>query len=94
MEDFKVNICGVPHKVFRKEDAFSSDTAHFGEIRLKECEIYLSTGMNPEMENQTLIHEMMHGILFGIGRNDLCHDEVLVQALAQAMAGSFEVKKT
>lgn len=93
MEGFRVNIGGVPYKVFHKEDAFSSDCIHFGEIKHKECEIYLSEGMNPEMEKQTLVHEMMHAIFLSIGRGDLCNDEVLVQALAQVMAGCFEVKK-
>ena len=93
MEDFRVNIGGVPYKVFYKEDAFCSDAVHFGEIRYKESEIYLSKGMNEELEKQTLIHEMMHGIFLGIGRGDLCNDEILVQALAQTMSGCFDVRK-
>lgn len=91
MEDFKVNICGVPHSVIHKEDSFNSDAIHFGEIDYKKCEIKLSTGMNKELEKQTLVHEMLHGLFLGIGRNDLHNDEQLVQALAQAMTGCFEV---
>ena len=94
MEDYKVNICGVPYKVYHKEDAFGADTVHFGEIRYKESEIYISKGMSEELVKQTLFHEMLHGIFFGIGRNDLCNDEVLVQSLAQAMTGTFEVIKS
>lgn len=92
MEDFKVNICGVPYKVYHKEDAFKSDALHFGEIKYKESEIILSTGMNEELEKETLIHEIVHGVLWHIGRDDL-NNEQFVQALAQAISGSVEVKK-
>ena len=91
--DYKVSICGVPHKVLHKEDCFTSEATHFGQIDCKKCEIVISEGLTPEMENQTLIHEMMHGILFGIGYGDLSGNEQLVQALAQAMTQCFDVKK-
>ncbi|WP_143147414.1 hypothetical protein [Butyrivibrio hungatei] len=93
MRDFKVNICGVPHEVVFKDDSFTACETHFGEIKYKECKITLSTGMPPEMEKQTLIHEMVHGFFTHLGYNNLAGDEVLVQSLAQAMAQSFEVKK-
>lgn len=93
MEDFRVNICGVPYKVYHKEDTFDAQVRTYGEIRYKESKINLATGMCPELENQTLIHEIVHGILFHIGRDDLCNDETFVQALAQGMMPSFEVKK-
>lgn len=93
MEDFRVNICGVPYKVYRKEDAFKSDALHFGEITYKESEIILSTGMNEELEKETLIHEIVHGVLWHIGRDDLCNNEQFVQAFAQGISGSVEVKK-
>lgn len=91
--DYKVKICGVPHKVLHKDDCFNAGERHFGQIDYKKCEILLSTGMNEEMEKQTLFHEMMHGILFGVGYSELAENEQFVQALAQAMTGCFEVIK-
>lgn len=91
MEDFKVNICGVPHKVYYKEDCFTSDGLHLGEIHYKNSEIYICKGMVPELEKQTLIHEMLHGLLLHVGYTKLCEDEQFVQVLAQAMTGCFEV---
>ena len=93
MEDFKVNICGVPYLVCRRKDNFDAVDVHFGEIRYKESRICLCEGMSSEMENLALFHEIVHGLFFGIGYNDLCNDETLVQSLAQAMTGCFEVKK-
>ena len=45
-----------------------------------------------EYKEQTLIHEMVHGMLVCIGRNDLTDDEVFVQSLANAIyTSSFNV---
>lgn len=90
---YKVNICGVPHDVEFKEDNFTANELHMGEIRYKECKIILSPGMNKELEKETLAHEMLHGIFVHLGYNDMASNEVLVQSLAQAINQGFEVKK-
>ena len=89
----KVNICGIPHDVEIRDDTFTSNTMHMGEIRYKECKIYLSSGMPKALEKETLVHEMLHGIFVHLGHNDLASDEVLVQSLAQAISQGFEVKE-
>lgn len=89
----KVNICGIPHKVIYKEDAFDSDTLHMGEINFAKAEIYVNKDMSDSMIQQTVIHEMVHGILIHIGRNDLYADETLVQMLAMALNLGFNIRE-
>ena len=89
----KVNICGIPHEVEIKDDAFTASEMHMGEIRYKECKIILSTGMNKDLEKETLIHEMIHGIFVHLGYNNMASDETLVQSLAQAINQGFDVKE-
>lgn len=89
----QVSICGIPHKVRFVDDTFCSDSCHFGQIDYKKCEICISNGMSKEMEEQTLVHEILHGIFFNLGYNDLTGDEKLVQSLASAIYQSFTVKR-
>lgn len=49
--------------------------------------------MHEEMKKATLCHEIMHGILLNIGREDLSNDENFVTALGNAIYASFEVKE-
>ena len=41
---------------------------------------------------QTLFHEMVHGMLIMIGRNDEACDECFVQAFANALYQSFQLR--
>ncbi len=87
----KVNICGIPHSVVMCEDHFDVDT-HFGQIDYLRAEIRVNKNAAPEMQEQTLFHEMLHGMLMMIGRNDLTTDETLVNSLSSAMYLSFDLK--
>lgn len=86
-----VFVCGIPHKVSICKDHFDTDT-HMGDIRYAECLIQINDKMPFEMQVSTLIHEMVHGILVGIGRNDLTTDEAFVCSLANAINNGFEVR--
>lgn len=87
----KVNICGIPHKVIECEDNFNVDT-HFGQIDHKACEIRINKDLTQEAKEETICHEMVHGILLHLGYNDYSNDEQLVQALGNAIYQSFEIK--
>lgn len=87
----KVNICGIPHTIIEKEDAFDTDL-HFGQIDYKACEIILNKDLPVESARETLCHEILHGILIHIGRADLSQDESFVQCLSNAIYQSFEIK--
>lgn len=88
-----VNICGIPHTVVKRRDNFGINEYHFGEIDYKSCEIKIADDLTAELERETLFHEMLHGILFHIGKDELSQDESLISALANAMLQSFEIKQ-
>lgn len=89
MESKKIiNICGVPHTITECDDKFNVDT-HFGMIDYAGCEIRINKGLTRAAKRETLCHEVLHGILIHIGRDDLSTDETFVQSLANAIYQSF-----
>lgn len=86
----KVNICGIQYDVEYKADNFNFDS-HFGMIDYTQAKILINESMPDEVVKQTLCHEIIHGILVAIGRNDL-NDETFVQSLASAINISFDIK--
>ena len=87
----KVNICGIPHTVELCDDNFDIDL-HFGQIKYGKALIRINRNVTEELQMQALYHEMLHGILVHIGRVEESQDEQLVQALANAMYQSFELR--
>ena len=87
-----VKICGIPHTVMLCEDNFNTD-CHFGQIEYSKCEIRINKDMPEEMQMQTLVHEMLHGMLVLIGQNELAQDEQVVQSLSMAINQSFKLKE-
>jgi len=93
MKLYKVNICGIPHTVILRKDDFDSDATHFGQIDYKSAVIKINEDVSSEQREETLCHEILHGILMHIGRQDLGTDEQLVSVLGNAINQSFLVKK-
>lgn len=89
----KVNICGIPHEVIERQDYFTADSVHFGEIDYKACRIIINNSMADEAKKETLIHEMVHGILVHLGYSEQSEDETFVQGLANAIYQGFEIKE-
>lgn len=87
----KINICGIPHTIIEKEDAFDSNV--LGEIDHAKATITLNKDMPDELKDETLCHEIVHGMLVHLGRLDLSNDETLVQSLGNAIYQTFEVKR-
>ena len=87
----KVNICGIPHKVVVRKDHFDYDT-HFGQIDYKKCEIAVNEDLSPEAQEETICHEMVHGMLVHLGYSEQSQDETFVQALANAIYQGFDIK--
>ena len=87
----KVNICGVNHTIEYKNDDFQIDDTKFGFIDYSKAKIVINNDITEDLKKETLCHEIVHGILFHIGRQDLSNDENLVQALANAINQSFTV---
>lgn len=88
----KVNICGIPHTVIEKDDTLSLDT-HLGLINYAKAEISINKDMPKELKEETLCHEIVHGILIHIGRSEMSEDEIFVQSLANAIYQTFEIKE-
>ena len=87
----RINICGIPHEVVECEDTFDVDM-HLGQIDYKNAKILLNNDAAMEIRYETLCHEIMHGILVHIGREDLSQDETLVTALGNAVYQTFNVR--
>lgn len=88
----KVNICGIPHEIVECEDSFTADATHFGEIDYKACKIRINKDMTDEAKEETIIHEMIHGILVHLGYTDQSEDETFVQGLANAIYQGFDIR--
>lgn len=88
----KVNICGLPHEVVEIEDGFDME-CHMGMIQYKDLIIKINKDMPDIAKEETLCHEIIHGILIHLGYQDMSNDEQFVQALGNAIFQSFEVRK-
>lgn len=58
-----VKIGGLTYEVIKKPDLQGSD-GNWGQIQYKKLEISLDDSLPEQLEDQTLIHEIVHGILF------------------------------
>ena len=76
-------VAGIPFEIQYCHENFGDGNC--GEIEHRKQIIRINEDMAPEYKKQTLIHEMLHGILVMIGRNDLSMDETFVQSLAQGI---------
>lgn len=83
-----ISICGIPHTIEEKEDVFDMDT-HFGMIDYAKCKIIINKALPKKLYEEALCHEVLHGMLVHIGRDDLSGDEQFVQSLANAINQSF-----
>lgn len=87
----KVNICGLPHEVVEIEDGFNMD-CHMGMIEYKDLRIKINKDMPRQAKEETICHEMVHGMFVHLGYNDLANDEQLVQSLGNAIWQGFDIK--
>ena len=88
-----VKICGIPYQIIEKECIESSNGRCLGLITYDEGTIEIRKGQQPDYYRQTLIHEVVHGMLVMIGRNDLSEDETFVQSMALAISQTFDLKE-
>ena len=88
-----INILGVPFTVEEKECIDTPDEGVTqGLIIYSEAKILIRKGLPKDLKRTVLIHEIVHGMLVQIGRNDLTEDEALVQTLAIAIDQTFQLK--
>lgn len=87
-----VKICGIPYEVEICSDDWELDEINFGQIKFKECKILINDSACEAMQEQTLVHEIVHGMLMQLGYQEYSLDEKFVQALAMAINQSFDVR--
>lgn len=87
-----VKICGIPHKITLHEDSFDM-TTHFGQINYGSCEIKLNKNLPKDAMEETLVHEILHGIFVHLGYADEASNEQFVQALANAINQTFTLRE-
>ena len=79
MSDNKVTICGHEYRIVEimQEEAQAS-------VRYTACEIAIEPRQADSQKEESLIHEVIHAILFHHTGN-VEHDEVAVQAIASGL---------
>jgi len=76
-----VNILGLTYKVERVPYILR-DEYRIGQLDAEKQEIKILDGLSEELDAQTLLHEIIHGIFKQLKRFDEDNDEELVQGLA------------
>lgn len=87
-----IKLCGIDYKIEKEKNIVLGGTECSGMIEYRTATIKLAKDLNKQVEKQTLWHECVHGILTGIGRDDLSDDETFVQSLAVALDESANLK--
>ncbi len=78
----KVTILGIPYQIEEVENIKGCDDSVLGMMLYQEQKIHIRADLPKELKEQTLIHEIIHGILENLGEHELNEDERLVQSLA------------
>lgn len=79
-----VNILGIPYEII-EVDTINKGVRTFGEIDYSNQIIKLEKGMGKQYREQTILHEVVHGIFEGLGYDALNADEEKVQGIASAL---------
>lgn len=85
----EVNILGVIYKV-EEVECVDKYVLCFGNIDYMNSVIRIDKTLSQDKKNQTLMHEILHGIFEGLGYQDLSNDEEKVQSIATALHSVFK----
>lgn len=80
----KVTILGLEYKV-EEVEVVDRQEALWGEIDYENLSIRIDVGLSEARKQQTLLHEIMHGILEELGYSELNEDETAVRGIAAAL---------
>ena len=86
-----INICGIPHEIINVKDEFELNN-QLGVIDITKCIIRINSELKEGVYNETVCHEVLHGILTHLGYDDLSGDEHFVSVIANAINQSFSPK--
>jgi len=79
-----IKILGINYKIVEK-----TTREVFGEIDYNSQEILLSEGMTIERLRETLLHEVIHGVLAALGFEKETTDEQFVTSFSSALADTL-----
>ena len=83
----------MTYEIEEKEDAFTSDTLHFGEVDFAQNKIIISKSLNAEQKDATIFHEILHAILTTLGYQNESTNEQFVCSVSNAMYQTFTLKR-
>ncbi len=84
MEIKKIKIMATEYEVEELEQINKYERL-LGQINYEEQKIQLDKNISNDMKKETLIHEILHGILDKLGYTDLNEDEQKVHSIASTM---------
>lgn len=93
MSKERINICGMTYEIEEKEDVFTSDGVHFGEVDFTQNKIMISKSLTVEQKEATIFHEILHAILTTLGYQNESTNEQFVCAVSNAMYQTFTLNR-
>ena len=80
----QVEILGVDYEI-KELDIIDENPNVLGQIVYQKQEIQIKKSLLKDMKNSTIIHEIVHGILFHSGKQELNEKEDLVESLSSSI---------
>lgn len=80
----QVEILGVNYEI-KELDIIDENPDVLGQIIYQKQQIEIKKSLKKDMKNTTIIHEMIHGILFHSGKQELNEKEDLVESLSSSI---------
>jgi len=82
MKNNKVKIDYKEYKIVKKPEVIKLPNECYGKIDYDKETIEISQKYSQKQQNQTLLHELIHGIFEKLDMNNLREDEIVVNQLA------------
>ena len=80
----QVEILGVDYET-KELDIIDENPNVLGQIVYQKQEIQIKKSLLKDMKNSTIIHEIVHGILFHSGKQELNEKEDLVESISSSI---------
>lgn len=80
----QVEILGVDYEI-KELDIVDENPNVLGQIVYQKQEIQIKKSLLKDMKNSTIIHEIVHGILFHSGKQELNEKEDLVESISSSI---------
>jgi hypothetical protein len=80
----QVEILGVNYEI-KELEIIDENPNVLGQIVYQKQEIQIKKSLLKDMKNSTIIHEIVHGILFHSGKQELNEKEELVESISSSI---------